>query len=117
MGGRCGADGRMGAESRRRFGGADPAELLPEGLGCGRVDDAAAGAAVTRWPTLREERRGDPVDGVFWWTRYPPQDDAAAVATWNAAFDTWCAEHRVDPIAVIVEATRLGLTDQPFSPY
>ena len=43
--------------------------------------------------------------------------DAAAVATWNAAFDTWCAEHRVDPISVVVEAARLGLTDQPFSPY
>lgn len=70
---------------------------------------------MTRWPTPREERRGDPVDGVFWWTRYPPLDDTAAVAEWTRGFESWCAEHRVDPIAVIVEATRIGLTDQPFS--
>jgi hypothetical protein len=107
----------MGPESRRRFGGTDPIALLPEGLGRVRVDVAAAGATVTRWPTPREEHRGDPVDGVFWWTRYPPEDDTAAVAEWTRRFESWCTEHRVDPIAVTVEATRLGLTDQPFSPY
>ena len=72
---------------------------------------------MTRWPTSREEPRGDPVDGVFWWTRYPPLDDIVAVAEWTRGFESWCAEHRVDPIAVTVEATRLGLTDQPWSPY
>jgi hypothetical protein len=56
-------------------------------------------------------------DGVFWWREYPPMDDTEAVAAWTAAFDTWCADHNVDPIAVTVEATRLGLTDQPWSPY
>jgi hypothetical protein len=47
---------------------------------------AGRGAAVTRWPTPREERRGDPVDGVFWWTCYPPMDDVQAVAEWIAGF-------------------------------
>jgi hypothetical protein len=75
------------------------------------------GAAVTRWPASREEPRGDPVDGVFWWTRYPPMDDDVAVAEWTRGFHAWCVEHHVDPIAVTVEAARLGLTDQPWSPY
>jgi hypothetical protein len=44
-------------------------------------------------------------------------DDDEAVAAWAASFDAWCAENRVDPISVHVEAARLGLTDQPFDPY
>jgi hypothetical protein len=44
-------------------------------------------------------------------------DDTVAVAEWTRGFESWCAEHHVDPIAVTVEATRLGLTDQPWSPY
>jgi hypothetical protein len=73
---------------------------------------------TTRWPTPRGEPRGDPVTGVFWFDSYPAVDASPAeVEAWHAAFSEWCSARNVDPIAVIVEADRLGRADQPFSPY
>jgi hypothetical protein len=70
---------------------------------------------MRRRPAANAPTEADWAAGVAHWDTYPPMtSDPVAVDAWHQAYDRICAARGLDPIAVTIEATRQGRTDQPW---